>query len=109
MSKRLQRVESRIREEVATLIRENLDTERFGWISVTGVKVAPDLSEARVFVTVFPEHLEGRALEKLNSSAGFFRKVLSKSLKTKTVPRLRFEIDTLTKLVESGKIKPPEG
>ena len=109
MSKRLQRVESRIKEEVASLIRENLDTDRFGWVSVTGVKVAPDLSEARVFITVFPEYLEEKTLEKLNASAGFFRKVLSKSLKTKTVPRLRFEVDTLTKLVESGKVKPPEG
>lgn len=90
-------------------MRERLDTDRYGWIGVTGVKLSKDLKDAVVFVTVFPEHLEEKTLEKLNSMGGYIRKYLSKRIRAKTVPKVRFEIDTLTKMVEKGVIKPPEG
>jgi len=47
-------------------------------------------------------------LERLNSLGGVIRKHLARRLDTKTVPKLKFEIDTLTKLVEKGKLNPPE-
>jgi ribosome-binding factor A len=108
MGVRIERINSLIQEELSKLIREELPTDQYGWISVTNVKTAPDLSEAHVFVTVFPEHLEQKTVEKLNRMSGYFRKYLSKRIRAKTVPRLRFEIDTFTKLVERGVIKPPE-
>jgi ribosome-binding factor A len=107
MGIRLERIARAIQEEVSSLIRENLDPSQWGWISVTAVKVSKDLKDSVVFVTVFPEEKEKKALEKLNSMAGFVRKHLSQRLDTKTVPKVRFEIDSLTKLVEKGKLNPP--
>jgi ribosome-binding factor A len=108
MGIRIERINSLIQEELSQLIREEIPPDQYGWISITGVKTAPDLSEAHVFITVFPEHLEGKALEKLNKMGGYLRRYLSKRIRAKTVPRLRFEIDNLTKLVEKGVIEPPE-
>ncbi|NPB05577.1 MAG: 30S ribosome-binding factor RbfA [Aquificae bacterium] len=109
MGVRLERINSLIAQEVAELLREEFPPEEVGWISVTGVKTAPDLSEAVVFVSVFPEEAERKALEALTRRSGLFRRHLAKKLRTKTVPRLRFEVDALTKLMERGAIKPPEG
>ena len=109
MGIRLERVSETIREEISKLIQNELNPEEFGWIGITAVKVSKDLKDAVVFITVFPEQKEKKALEKLNSMSGYIRKFLSRRVKAKTVPKLRFEIDTLTKLVEKGVIKPPEG
>jgi ribosome-binding factor A len=109
MSIRLDRFSEAVKEEISNLLRDELDPSEYGWISVTAVKVSKDLKEAHVFVTVFPEHLEEKALKKLNQMAGYIRKYLSKRIRAKTVPSLRFELDTLTKMVERGMIKPPEG
>ena len=106
MGIRLERINQLIKEEISNLLREELSPDEYGWISITTVKTAPDLSEAHVFITVFPEHLEDKAVEKLNRMAGYIRKYLSKRIRAKTVPKLRFELDTYTKMVEKGIIEP---
>ena len=108
MGIRLERFNRLIQEEISELIREELPSDQYGWVSVTMVKTSPDLSEAHVFITVFPEHLEEKTLQKLNQMAGYIRKYLSRRVRAKTVPRLRFEIDNYTKLVEKGVINPSE-
>ena len=108
MGIRLERLSQAVREEISKLVQNELNPEEYGWIGITAVKLSKDLKEAVVFVTVFPEQKEKKALEKLNTASGYIRKVLSKRIRAKTVPKLRFELDTLTKLVERGVIKPPE-
>jgi len=109
MGIRLERFAEAVKEELSNLLREEIDPNEYGWISITAVKVSKDLKEAHVLVTVFPEHLEEKALKKLSLMAGYMRKYLSKRIRSKTVPKLRFEVDNLTKLVERGVIKPPRG
>ena len=109
MGYRIERINEQIKEEIANILREELNPNEYGWIGITSVKTSKDLRDAVIFITVFPEQLEKKALEKLQKMAGYFRKQLSKRIRAKTVPKLRFEIDNLTKLVERGVIKPPEG
>ena len=109
MGIRLERLAHTLQEEISNLLREELDPNTYGWVSVTGVKLSKDLKDAVVFVTVFPEHLEGKALEKLQKMSGYIRKHLAGRVRAKTVPKVRFEIDNLTKLVERGVIEPPKG
>jgi ribosome-binding factor A len=109
MGYRIERINEQIREEISNILREELNPNEYGWISITSVKTSKDLKDAVVFVTVFPEQLEKKTLEKLQKMAGYLRKQLSKRIRAKTVPKLRFELDNLTKLVEKGVIKPPEG
>jgi len=109
MGIRLERLSRAIEEEVASLLRNELDPDTYGWISITGIKLSKDLKNAVLFVSVFPEHKEEKTLKKLNSLAGYIRKHLAKRIRAKTVPQVRFEIDTLTKMVERGTIEPPGG
>ncbi len=100
MSARARRVEQLIRREVAeALLRGELRDPRVAAhaaeISVTGVKVAPDLGSARVFVDVLGAHIDvARVLAGLNAGAHALRGVIGPRLRTKRTPSLRFEHDT---------------
>jgi ribosome-binding factor A len=76
-----------------TLAREVRDP-RVGFITVTAVLVSNDLSHARVLVSVPGEEGEKtRAIEGLQSAAGFLRSRAARTLTTRTVPELHFELD----------------
>jgi ribosome-binding factor A len=67
---------------------------RVGFVTVTAVLVSNDLSHARVMVSVPGEDVDkNRALEGLQSAAGFLRSRAAKSLTTRSVPELHFELD----------------
>lgn len=76
-----------------TLAREVRDP-RVGFVTVTSVLVTNDLSHARVLVSVPGEESEKtRAIEGLQSAAGFLRSRAARTLTTRTVPELHFELD----------------
>lgn len=76
-----------------TLAREVRDP-RVGFVTVTSVLVTNDLSHARVLVSVPGEEGEKtRAIEGLQSAAGFLRSRAARTLTTRTVPELHFELD----------------
>lgn len=63
-------------------------------ISVTAVRVSPDLSVARVFVDVLQGGPEvGRVVAGLNAAQGVFKRHLGRVLTLRRTPSLRFEHD----------------
>jgi ribosome-binding factor A len=65
-----------------------------GFVTVTGLLVTNDLSHARVIVSVPGEESDKtRALEGLQSAAGFLRSRAARALTTRSVPELHFELD----------------
>ncbi len=67
---------------------------RIGMVTITGVVVTADLGYASISVQVSGEQEErARALEGLQSAAGFLRKRVSRALATRIVPDLRFQLD----------------
>lgn len=75
------------------LVREVRDP-RVGMVTITAVTVTPDLSHAKVRVMApgDPE-AQDRALEGLESAAGFLRGRVARALGTRVVPELHFELD----------------
>jgi ribosome-binding factor A len=95
-SRRIARLNDQIRGDLAELIsREMKDPRVSGLISVTGVDVAPDLSTAKVYISVLgtPEERK-RALTALRSGAGFLRTQLAARLTIRRAPELHFIADT---------------
>jgi ribosome-binding factor A len=41
-----------LREEISVLLRSEVRDPRVGFVTITEVKVSPDLSNARIFVSV---------------------------------------------------------
>ena len=96
MSRRTERVNDLIRDELSELLlREVRDPRLGGLISITRVEVAPDLSNARVFVSVMGDEAEqDAAMKALNAGAAFFHRGLKKRVEMRRVPFLTFRLDT---------------
>ncbi|MBP2279591.1 ribosome-binding factor A [Psychrobacter sp. PL15] len=105
MNQRLQRLSDQIQRELAVLIRDEVNDPRLtGFVTISSVKVSPDLGYADIYVTIMESELNGGmnktdhepSVQVLNKAAGFLRTELSHSLKTRTTPRLRFHYDEVT-------------
>jgi ribosome-binding factor A len=86
---------STIRDELATMIMRDLQDPRItGLPSITHVKVSDDLSIADVYMTIMgtPGQQEA-ALNALKHSAGMMRAKLTRAMKIRQAPFLRFAID----------------
>lgn len=99
MSQRTQRLADQIQRELAAMIRLDLKDPRLGMITVSAVKVSPDMGYADVYVTVLGATLDDKpdeSLAVLNNAAGFLRGELGRAIKTRVTPRLRFHYDEVT-------------
>lgn len=62
-------------------------------ITVTEVRVSPDLKNATAFVMPLGGRLASEIVEALNARVGFFRHELARAVKLRYVPKLGFAID----------------
>jgi ribosome-binding factor A len=95
MSRRTERLNEQFREEISDLLRRQVRDPRLGvFITVTQVSVSPDLSHARVLVSVMgsAEEKQG-ALQGLDAAAAYIRHELGQRLSLRRTPRLSFRHD----------------
>lgn len=94
-SRRLERINELLREEISDLIATELKDPRLGGlVSVTDVETTPGLEYARVYVSVLgsPEERQ-QTLAALGHASGFFRRLLGERLKIRQIPELAFHFD----------------
>jgi ribosome-binding factor A len=78
-----------LREEIADIIRSELDDPRLGFWTVTRVEVPPDMRSARVYVSVLGTDGERKeTIAALRGAAGFIRGHLRPRMRTRTIPEL---------------------
>jgi phosphoesterase RecJ-like protein len=93
-SRRTQRVGETIREVLGELIQRQVKDPRVGFVTITAVRVTPDLSKAHVYYTVLGEERERRATEAgLESAKPFLRTETARRVRLKTTPDLEFHVD----------------
>ena len=92
---RVVQVGAQIREEIMQIIRRDLKDPRIGFVSITEVRMSPDLRSARVRVSVLGDETEQKqTLAGLRSATGLIRHELGRRLENlKVAPELRFELD----------------
>ncbi len=93
MSGRTRKVESQIREIVGEEVATLSDPRIRGLVTVTGVRVSPDLANATVFYSVLSGESTEEAQQGLQSAAGRIQVSLGTQTRLKRTPRLRFEPD----------------
>ena len=95
MSRRLERVNGLLRQEISAIVSSDLSDPRLGsLVSVTEVDCSPDLGSAKVYVSVLGGQEEKSAsLEALNSAAGFVHRNLRGRVRLRTVPSVEFRLD----------------
>ncbi|MBI4307092.1 MAG: 30S ribosome-binding factor RbfA [Chloroflexi bacterium] len=96
MSRRMERVNATLKRELGLLIHEALADPRIAPLtSVTDVDTSPDLTTAKVSVSVMGTDEERSAtLTALESAAGFLRHSVEDKVRMRHVPRLSFKLDT---------------
>ncbi|MGH1460566.1 MAG: 30S ribosome-binding factor RbfA [Neptuniibacter sp.] len=103
---RTQRIADQLQKELAQLIQFEIKDPRLGMVTVSYAKVSKDLGFADVYITVLPLNGKDEAeaivdsLKVLNSAAGFLRGELSRNVKLRATPQLRFHFD---ETIERGR------
>ena len=90
---RLSRIEEELKREISNIINYKMNNSNItGMVSVTKVKVSPDLSKARVFVSMINSNKKN-TLAALKKSSGFIRSEIAHKVNLRTTPELIFEFD----------------
>ena len=88
------RVGEEIRHELATLLTREVHDPGIGFVTLTRVKVSPDLQLARVFYTTLGDERARRDTERaLERAIPFLRRQIGARIRLRRVPELRFEFD----------------
>lgn len=95
MTRRVERVNHLLRQEISELIRYQLKDPRLGeLISITEVATSPDLKYASVFISAIgSEEKNKETLSVLVAASRFLRGELSKRLRLRYIPELDFQWD----------------
>ena len=93
---RPERIAETLREEIAQIVGYELEDPRLAIVTVTEVRVADDLRDASVYVTVQGDEQEHeKALLALSQAAPYVRKQLGFALNLRHTPALHFVRDTV--------------
>ncbi len=91
---RLNRINEELKREISNIINyEVTNSNVTGLISVTKVKISPDLRYARVYVSVLNSRNTKQTLAGLKSSSGFIRSRIAEKINLRVTPELVFELD----------------
>lgn len=93
--RRPERLAEALKDEIAEVVGFELDDPRIETATVTEVKVADDLRDAKVYVIVEGDEGEIKeALKALQHAAGFIRQQVAMNLSLRYAPHLHFVRDT---------------
>ncbi|MDQ0090578.1 ribosome-binding factor A [Paenibacillus anaericanus] len=88
------RVSEQIKKELSILIQSEMKDPRIGFVTVTGVDVTNDLSQAKVYLSIFgDEEKKAESLKGIDKANGFLRTELGKRIRLRHTPELIFKID----------------
>ncbi|MFQ5550536.1 MAG: 30S ribosome-binding factor RbfA [Gemmatimonadales bacterium] len=93
-SRRPERVSQAVKQVIAEQLQYRIRDPRVGFATVTRVEMTSDLSVARVFVSVMgDQEAQAGALAAIRQASGVFRTAVSRRIRLRTAPELRFELD----------------
>lgn len=103
-STRQQKIARQIQRDIAEILQKDLaDTIRGKLVTVTTVRVSPDLAYAKIYISVFPFDQSNAMLEAIKEKGWLVRKLLGARIRNqlKVVPELEFFIDDSLEYIEN--------
>ncbi len=93
---RQRKMADRIKQIVARMLESRVKDPRLGFVTVTDVRITPDLRDASVFYTVLGDDAERESTAAaLESAKGLLRSEVGKQTGVKFTPTLTFILDAL--------------
>ncbi len=107
MSHRIDKIENLIKEEISLIFLFKLQNLNSGLITITNVRITPDLKIAKIYISIFEKEKRDEVLEKIRSKTKYIRSELASRITVKFVPELKFFLDDTLDYVEKieGLIK----
>lgn len=100
-SNRLDRINEELKREISNIINYEVKNSNItGMISVTGVKITPDLRYAKVSVSMLNSKNVKQTLAGLKAASGFIRSRIAEKINLRITPELVFELDESLKYGE---------
>ena len=96
MSTRQDKIAKQIQKDIAAIILQHKNTIAPGkMLTVTSVRISPDLSVARIYISVFPSENSAGDVKSMNQHVGIFRNELGRKLRNqvKKIPEITFFLD----------------
>jgi ribosome-binding factor A len=96
MSTRQNKVAKQIQKDIAEILQHHVKSFAAGkMLTVTSVRITPDLSLARIYISVFPSDKGDEYVVILNDNVNSYRNELSKRLRhqLRIMPELVFYLD----------------
>ena len=91
---RTDKLDSILLRDLSVIISQEINDPKLGFPTVTEVDVAPDLSNAKVYVSFLGKNYKKRdGLEALRKAKGYIKTQLSKRIKIRKIPDLTFIVD----------------
>ena len=92
--RKIEHLTQQISHKLSTILQKEANDPRFSRVTITGVKLASDLSTATVYYAIFADNEKISDLtDSLNKAAGFFGQALARTMTTRKSPRLTFRFD----------------
>ncbi len=83
-----------LRDVVAKILEEELDIPETPLVTVIGAEVSPTLEHALIKISVLPREAEPTVMAELKLRIYDLQQMVNKTLHLRSVPKIRFEIDT---------------
>ncbi len=92
---RSDRVSSQIQRELATILQTEFKDPRLGFVTLNGVEVSRDLTVAKIYFSLLNANSDKIKLcqQVLTHGGAYLRRTLSKKMRMRSVPELRFLYD----------------
>lgn len=103
-STRQQKISSQIRRDISDIfLKEARDLVQGAMVSVTVVRVSPDLSFAKIYLSVFPYSKAEEIVNRLTENVWLVRRALGQRVRNqlRIVPELDFRLDDSLEYIEN--------
>ena len=94
MTARTDRIDQLFRQEIGAILAKDLQDPRIGFVTVTDVETAPDLSTARIWVSIIGQPAERElTMRALQHALPFLRRELGARVRLRRMPELQLRLD----------------
>jgi len=101
MPKRIDKISSLIKDELSLIFLQKVKDQSIGFLTITNVKVTPDLRNARIYFSVYEKEKRESTLARINEIKGTIRMYLAERINyLRHIPEIDFFIDDTLDYVE---------
>jgi len=94
---RIDKVAETLKKEISSILHDELNDPRMGFVTITRVELTADLRYARIFYSVLGQEQDyARTRDALDSALSFIRRLIGQRIKMKFTPEIIFKEDHST-------------